>query len=137
MIEIGEAKKSHFIPDRLLEAIGGTEEKIMVGDEGVSLIDQGGYLWGVKDKERGKGILRHVFLTSRVAHRLAEELKHRKAKSYEDIVLRYVVEGAILHDITKLYGESREELPLEIKKALGIPEDFQEVSPEVEEVGIS
>ena len=137
MTEIGEAKEPHFISSNLLKALGGTEKKIKFDDKETSLVNDGACLWGVEDKEKGEGILKHVLLTSRVAYRLAKDLKHQKVKGYEDIVLRHVVEGAILHDITKLYGESREELPLEIKKALGIPEDFQEVSSEVEEVGVS
>lgn len=136
-------KEPHFISSRLLKALGGIKEETAVGE----LVDQGAYLWGVKkgkDEEKdedntkkGSGIFKHILLTSRTAYALAKELKEKGAEEYKDIDLKKVVEAAILHDITKLYGEDREKLPPELKKTLGLPLGFREISQEVDETGIS
>jgi len=133
-----EAKKGerqpHFISTKLLDALGGIRRTEEVKGKQIPLVDRGAYLWGVENRELGKGILRHVLLCSRVACCLARELKRKAISGYEDINLEYVVHAALLHDIDKLYGEGREKLPPEIKEALGLPPDFQEVSPEVDQV---
>lgn len=90
------AKESPVISKRVLTALGG--EKM------------GARLWGVEDKERGKGVFRHVLVTSRVACCLAEELKMQEIPGYEDIDVSLVVTRALLHDIDKLYVEEREGL---------------------------
>lgn len=127
------SERPHFISRRLLEALGGT--KVRIAD--YELADKGAYLWGVKDRQKGEGIFRHSLLSSRVAYFLAKTLKERRIKGFENINLQYVIEGAILHDIGKLYGEDREKLPPQMKEALGLPVTFREESPEVDKISAS
>lgn len=127
------AKEPHYISSRLLEALGGVKETTVAGE----LVSKGAYLWGVEDREKGGGILRHSLLTSRTAYNLAKDLKKAQVKEYEDINLQWVVEAAVLHDVTKLYGEDREKLPPNLKQALGLKENFREISTEVDNVGIA
>ncbi len=132
------AKEQHFINTALLEALGGFKERVVTNDTQVrELVAGGAYLWGVDDREKGGGILNHVLLTSRVAYHLGRELIRTKAPGYEDLKLGCLVHGAILHDITKLYGEDREKLPNEIKEALGLEIGFREISDRVDEIGMS
>lgn len=130
-------KEQHFIDLALLNALGGVKETLAVGDREVTLVAGGAYLWGVDDREKGKGILNHVLLTSRVAYHLGLLLKKKKVPGYEAIDPGTLVHGALLHDITKLYGEDREKLPDEIKIALGIETKFREISAIVDETGMS
>lgn len=127
-------KQSHFISAKLLDALGGIRRTEEVKGKQISLVDRGAYLWGVEDREKGKGVFRHALLVSRVAYHLGRELKERKIKGYEKINLETLIEGALLHDIDKLYSEDRENLPSEIKKALGIPPDFRESSKESDQI---
>lgn len=132
--ESAEKKSPHYIYSRLLKALKGEKTEVQtVEGERLILPDKGAYLWGQEDQETGKGIFNHVLLCSRVAHSLAKELKDKEIDGYKDINLEHVVHAALLHDIDKLYAEERENLSPEIKKALGIPLDFQESSPEVDQ----
>jgi len=132
-LERKRAKEPHYITSNLLQILGGEQVEYDVAGEPVFLID-GAYLWGAKNREKGAGILNHVLKSSRVAYYLAKALKEAKIPSYKNINLEYVVHAAILHDINKLYGESREKLSAELKQALGIPPDFRETSAEAEQV---
>ena len=107
-------KEPNFISTRLLKALSGLKQVTVTGE----IVEEGAYIWGVDDRKKGEGIFNHVLLTSRVAYYLAKSLQERAPDKYSQLNLRSVVEGAILHDITKLYGEDRERLPAEIKKDL-------------------
>jgi HD superfamily phosphohydrolase YqeK len=124
-----ESREPQVITGKLLDALGGVKRE--------GLVDQGAYLWGVEDKAKGEGVFNHVLKCSRVAYFLAKELKDRKIQGFEGINLEHVVDAAILHDLTKLYGEDRENLPPEVKSALGLSADFREISPAADETGAS
>ena len=55
--EITNNKPPHFIENKVLEALEGTQKLEEVNGQSVPLIE-GAYLWNVADKEKGKGILR-------------------------------------------------------------------------------
>jgi len=134
----GADKSPHFINFNLLEALGGLEETYRIGENRTaSMIRRGAYLWGVEDREKGKGIFNHILLSSRVAYHIGKELLARKAEDYVNLNLEYVVQATILHDIVKLYGEDREKLPVEIKKALNMSTDFREISDAADEVAVT
>lgn len=123
-------KRPHFITARLLDVLGG--KKVDMPPAG-KLIEKGAYLWGIEgseaeDRDRGKGILNHVLLVSRVAYTLGKLVQEKKVPGFENINLQSVVEAALLHDVDKLWGEEREKLPSEIKEALGLSPDFKELS---------
>lgn len=130
MAETAE-KDPNFVSLRLLEALGGKK------DLSTGLVSEGAFLWGAEDREIGRGILNHVQKVSRVAYFLGKELKKKSIPGFENLDLQLLVEGALLHDIVKLYGEGRERLSLKEKEALGITPDFKEISSEVDNVGIS
>lgn len=137
MAEQDGTRQPHFINSKLLDALGGTQETQTIHGSTYNLVNDGAYLWGVDDREKGKGILNHVLLASRVAYTLGRELKEAKVEEYQNLNLEHLVHGAILHDITKLYGEDREKLPGEVKEALNIPLDFREISGETDAVAES
>lgn len=124
------------ISSRVLEALGGTKEMVNIDGKEVALVNDGAYLWGTEDRDKGKGILNHVLLTRRTALALASALKEQQAPGFENIDLGYVADAATLHDVTKLYGEDRERLTPEQKSQLGLPENFREIMDEVDEVGV-
>ncbi|MBI5465418.1 HD domain-containing protein [Candidatus Gottesmanbacteria bacterium] len=126
-------KKLQIISSKVLDALGGTRRVKKVGDQEVTLIE-GAYLWGVDDPEKGKGILRHSGLVSRIAYYLAEDLKKRGVEGFENINSGYAALGGLFHDTRKLWAESREFLTLEQKVALGILADFKESSSGSDEV---
>jgi putative nucleotidyltransferase with HDIG domain len=128
----GPSKRPHFITPRLLKALHGIKEETPEGP----LVDEGAYLWGVEDQEKGEGIFGHVLLVSRVAYALAEELQEKAPDKFGDVDPQSVVEAALLHDITKLYGEDREKLSAAAKQSLGLRPDFREMDKETDEVGI-
>lgn len=126
-------REPHFISSKLLEALGGIKRWTEFGP----LVDNGAYLWGVEDREKGQGIFKHVLLVSRVAYALAKALMQRDPKKYGSINLQYVVEVAILHDVAKLYGEDRErKLEPNQKLLMGLRKDFKEFDDETDEAGV-
>lgn len=133
-----QKKEPHFISKRLLKALGGKKKQVQLGaGEPVDLVGEGAYLWGIEDREKGRGILRHSLLVSRVAYYLGKEFKEKEIKGYENIDLQHIVHAGLLHDSDKLLAESREEMPREVKEYLGIPPDFQESSSDADEVVVS
>jgi hypothetical protein len=128
-------KEPHYIDSKLLDALGGNKKKIKIGQKETELVENGAYLWGVEDTEKGKGIFNHVMLTSRVADTIAQELKNRKISGYENLNMEEVVHAAILHDVAKLHGQDREELSEDQKEILGLPRNFKEISEENDEAG--
>jgi len=133
---MSEIKEPGHISSKLLNTLGGEKETFLLGEEEVSLVHDGSYLWGIGDKEKGAGILNHVLLTRRTALALAKDLKERRAPGFENINLQYVADAATLHDLIKLYSEDRERLTPEQKSALGLPQNFKEISNSADEVGV-
>ncbi len=122
-------KGPQYITPRLLDALGGKTVETPAG----KLIEKYAYLWGLDDtenKDLGKGIFNHLLLASRVGYTIGKLLKEKGIPEFKDINLQYVVEATILHDINKLYGEQREKLPPEAKKALGLDPNYKELSDE-------
>jgi len=128
---IEQKKEPHFISPRLLEALGG----VMDDAGGKPLVDKGAYLWGVEDREKGKGLFNHVLLVSRVSNALAQELKKKAPEQYGSLNMRSVFEVALLHDVSKLYAQDRESLSANEKEGLGLRSDFKETDDETEQTG--
>lgn len=127
-----QKKEPHYISARLLDALSGIKESTVAGD----LVARGAYLWGVEDSKKGEGIFNHVMLVSRVASILAEELQKKDPVQYGALDMRTVVETAILHDVSKLFGQDREFLSEEHKAVIGLRKDFREVDNEAENEGV-
>lgn len=134
------ARKAAIAPahmsSRVLKALGGRKETVDINGQEVTLVNDGAYLWGEEDRDKGKGILNHVLLARRTALALARALKEKQAPGFEDINLDHVADAATLHDVTKLYGEDREKLTPEQKAELGLPENFREIMDEVDDAGV-
>lgn len=126
-------KEPHFISSRLLGALGGIKTETLAG----ALVDKGSYLWGIEDREKSFGLFKHVLLVSRVAYKIAKELKENFPEEYENLNLQSIVETAILHDVVKIYAQDREKLSDSEKESIGIRKDFSETDIETEEIGIS
>lgn len=132
-MSVKKEKEPHFISPRLLKALGGTKEETVVGP----LVARNAYLWGVEDRDRGAGLFKHVMLVSRVAYALIKALKEKAPEIYGAIDSQKVVEGAILHDVSKLYAEERELLSPDQKQAIGVRVDFKEIDEETENIGVA
>lgn len=138
--EIPHVKKPDLAPShissRLLKALGGRKEIVEIKGEEVALVNDGAYLWGEGDRDKGKGILNHVLLARRTALALATALKDKQAPGFENINLDFVADAATLHDVTKLYGEDREKLTVDQKRELGLPDNFREIMDDVDDAGV-
>lgn len=131
-----EIKDSGYVNASLLRGMGGKKQDVSIHGATTPLVTDGAYLWGVEDRDKGKGVFNHVMLTARSAYYLGRELQEKQVPGYENLNLHTLVDAAILHDVVKLGGEDREALSPDQKVALGLPANFREIMEEADEMGI-
>lgn len=86
----------------------GPEKEVVLSDgekKFVRLVEKGGGLLGVKDKEEWAGILNHSLLVRRIATHLGQELK----AAGQDVNLETISEASLLHDVGRRSEDEEEQ----------------------------